>query len=195
MANGVILDDGTVLTAEQATWWLGGAEAGALYNESLTYAKYPNAAEAMPKLTEDQAESAVRGGQICFIDTFGSVKVCTDINTLVSFTVDKGREFSKNRVMRVLMQFCNDVYEHFSDYFIGKVDNNDAGRNLLKGWIVGYLNEVQANNGIRDFASEDVSVAAGNDIDSVVINIAIRPVDSVEKIYMTVAVYANTATE
>ena len=91
-----------------------------------------------------------------------------------------------------LPQFCNDVYEQFSNYYIGKVDNNEAGRNLLKGWIVGYLNEMQANNGIQNFDSEDVSVEPGNSVDSVLVNVAIQPVDSIEKIYMTVPVSANT---
>lgn len=190
--NGVILDDGTELTAQQSTWWVGGAEAGAMYYQSLTYAQYPNAIEAKPKLTGTQAATAVQSGYLCFIDTFGTVKVCTDINSLTTYTTDKGQEFSKNRVMRVLMQFCNDTYEQFSNYFIGKVDNNDTGRNLLKGWIVGYLNEMQANNGIQNFTAEDVTVSAGNSIDSVVIDVAIQPVDSIEKIYMTVTVSVNT---
>ena len=193
--NGVVLSDGTELTAGQATWWAGGAEAGALYNQSLTYAQYPNAAEAKPKLADAQAEAALKSGQLCFIDNFGAVKVCQDINSLTTFTADKGQEFSKNRVMRVLMQFCNDVYEHFSNYFIGKVDNNEVGRNLLKGWIVGYLNEMMANNGIRDFTSEDVTVEPGNSVDSVLINVAIRPVDSIEKIYMSVTVSVTVDAE
>ena len=192
--NGVKLDDGTALTAQQATWWVGGAEAGASYYQSLTYAQYPNAVEANPKLTDTQAAEAIQAGYLCFIDTFGTVKVCTDINSLTTFTVDKGQEFSKNRVMRVLMQFCNDVYEYFSNYFIGKVDNNDAGRNLLKGWIVGYLNEMQANNGIQNFDAEDVSVEPGNSIDAVLVKVEIQPVDSIEKIYMAVTVSVNTTT-
>lgn len=193
--NGVILDDGTELTAQQATWWVGGAEAGAQYNQGLTYAQYPNAAEAKPKLTDAQAEEALKKGQLCFIDNFGAVKVCQDINSLTTFTADKGQEFSKNRVMRVLMQFCNDVYEHFSNYFIGKVDNNEVGRNLLKGWIVGYLNEMMANNGIRDFTAEDVTVEPGNNVDSVLIEVRIRPVDSIEKIYMSVTVSVTVDAE
>lgn len=193
--NGIKLDDGTELTAQQATWWVGGAEAGALYYQSLTYAQYPNAVEANPKLTDTQAETAVSSGYLCFIDNFGTVKVCTDINSLTTFTVDKGQEFSKNRVMRVLMQFCNDVYEYFSNYFIGKVDNNPTGRNLLRGWIVGYLNEMQANNGIQDFAAEDVTVEAGNSVDAVLINVVLHPVDSVERIYMTVTVSVSTTAE
>lgn len=193
--NGVKLDDGTELTAQQATWWVGGAEAGALYYQSLTYAQYPNAVGANPKLTDAQAETAVQDGYLCFIDNFGTVKVCTDINSLTTFTVDKGQEFSKNRVMRVLMQFCNDVYEHFSNYYIGKVDNNDSGRNLLKAWIVEYLNGMQANNGIQNFTAEDVTVSAGDSVDAVVIDVVLQPVDSVEKIYMTVTVSVNVAAE
>lgn len=193
--NGVVLDDGTSLTPQQAVWWVAGAEAGAMYYQSLTYAEYPNAVSANPKLTEAQLAEAVQSGAICFIDNFGAAQVCTDINTLTTYTVDKGEEFHKNRVMRVMMQFCNDTYQYFATSFIGKVDNNDAGRNLLKGWIVGYLNEMQANNGIQNFTAEDVEVLPGNAVDAVLINVAIQPVDSIEKIYMTVTVSVNVETE
>ena len=186
--NGVKLADGTSLTAAQATWWVVGAEAGAQYNQSLTYALYPEAIEANPKKTNDQVEAAILAGDVVFVDDFGEVKVCTDINTFTSFSTDKGSEFSKNRVMRTVDQICNDVYEHFSKYFIGKLDNNDTGRNLMKGWIVKYLNEMQANNGIQNFDAEDVTVVQGNTLDSVLVNIAIMPVDSVEKIYATITV-------
>lgn len=193
--NGVKLADGTVFTAQQATWWLGGAEAGARYNQSLTYAQYPGASEAVPKLTDTEITEAIKVGKIVFIDNFNTVKVCTDINSLTSFTIDKGPEYSKNRVMRVLNQFCNDVYRQFSLYYIGKTDNNDNGRNLLKAWIVGYLNEMQANGGIQNFIPDDVTVSQGNAVDSVLIDVALQPVDSIEKIYMTVTVSANTETE
>lgn len=193
--NGVKLSDGTILTPQQATWWLGGAEAGALYNDSLTYAQYPDAAESYPKLSDTEITSAIQAGSIVFIDSFGTTKVCTDINTLTSFTVEKGQEYSKNRVMRVLNQFCNDVYKQFSLYYIGKTDNNDTGRNLLKAWIVGYLNEMQANSGVQNFSPDDVTVKPGNTVDSVVIDVAVQPVDSVEKIYISVAVSVNTEAE
>ena len=96
--------------------------------------------------------------------------------------------------MRVLMQFCNDIYEYFSKYYIGKVDNNDNGRSLLRKYIIGYLNEMQANNGIQNFTAEDVEVLPGDAVDSVVINANIAPVDSIERIYMTVTVTANGVT-
>ena len=186
--NGVKLSDGTSLTAQQATWWVAGAEAGAPYNKSLTFAQYPGSVEANPKKTTSELETAVTAGQLVFFDEFELVRVCTDINSLTSFTPDKGSEFSKNRVMRVLDQICNDVYAQFSKYYIGKLDNNEDGRGLMKAWIVGYLKEMQANNGIQDFDSSDVTVEQGNTLDSVVVTIAIMPVDSVEKVYTTITV-------
>ena len=195
VGNGVKLSDGTVLTPQQVTWWVGGAEAGAPYNQSLTYSRYPDAIEASPKLTDMEIEEAIQNGKLVFTDTFDAVKVCTDINTLTSFTADKQKCFSKNRVMRVLNQFCNDVYKQFSLNYIGKANNNEDGRNLLKGWIVGYLNEMQANGGVQNFESDDVEVLAGNEIDSVVVNVAIQPVDSIEKIYMTVNVSVDSDSE
>ena len=93
--------------------------------------------------------------------------------------------------MRVLMSICNDTYEYFSKTFIGSTSNNRDGRNLLRGWIVGYLNEMQANGGVQNFAADDVSVEQGNTLDAVLINVNIQPVDSIEKIYMRIAVSVN----
>ena len=189
--NGVTLADGSSLNEKQVVWWLAGAEAGALYYQSLTYAQYPTAVSANPKLTDDQTAAAIAAGQIAFVDDFGVVKVCTDINSKTTVTTTEGAEFKKNRVMRVIMQFCNDTYEHFANYFIGKVDNNADGRSLLRAWIIGYLNEMMANNGIQNFTAEDVEVLPGDEIDSVIINVAIQPTDSVEKVYLSVTVSVN----
>ena len=192
--NGVTLSDGTNLTAEQATYWVGGTEAGAKYNQSLTYAQYPGAMSAYPKLSDSEAEAAISAGKLAFIDTFGVTKVCMDINSKTSTTPKEGAEFKKNRVIRVINQFCNDLYKEFAANYIGKVDNNDRGRSLLRGWIVGYLNEMQSNNGIQNFTAEDVTVSPGNTIDSVLVTVAIQPVDAIERIYVTVTVTANAMT-
>ena len=41
---------------------------------------------------------------------------------------------------------------------------------------------------IQNFTSEDVEVLDGDSIDSIVVNVAIQPLDSMEKLYMTVSV-------
>lgn len=183
--NGVVLSDGTVLTPQQTTWWVGGAEAGANYSESLVYAQYPDAINISPRLTASEVDEALDKGQIVFFEEFGSVKVVSDINTLTTYTPDKGEAFSLNQVIRTLDTIANDIYKNFSQNYIGKIQNNAAGRDLLKAWIVGYLNEIQANGGIQNFVADDVTVGAGNALNAVVITLAIQPVAAVEKIYIT----------
>lgn len=184
--NGVVLSDGTIITTRQATWWIGGAEAGAAYNESLVYAQYPGAVDASPRLTKSEIDTALSAGQIVFFEEFGSVKVVSDINTLTEYTVDTGETFSLNQVIRTLDTIADDVYKNFSLNYIGKIQNTDDGRALLKSWIVGYLNEIQANRGIQNFTANDVAVNAGDALNAVVITLGIQPLAAVEKIYITV---------
>lgn len=186
VGNGVVLADGTHISSRQATWWAGGAEAGAAYNESLVYAQYPDAVEAEPALTPDQIDEALADGQLVFFREFDSVKVVSDINTLTAFTDEKNEVFSLNQIIRTIDTVANDIYKHFSLDVIGKTRNNESGRDLIKSWIVGYLNEIQANGGIQGFAAGDVAVEAGEAVNAVVITVAIQPVAAIEKIYITV---------
>jgi len=182
--NGITLNEGTVLTANQATWWVGGSTAGASYNESLTYGVHPDAVDVeLVDLTE-----AKREGSFTFFKEYGAIKVLSDINTFTGYTPEKGKSFSKNRVIRVLFAIANDIYRAFSLYYIGKLDNDAEGRNLLKAEIVGYINQLQGNRAVQNFSKDDVEVLPGIDVDAVVINVAVQPVDAVEKIYMTVTV-------
>lgn len=184
--SGVTLEDGTALSAAQTTWWVGGAQAGALYNQSLTYAQYPGAAAVSPLMTNAQYEQALQNGEFVLLADNGVVKIEQDINSLTTFTPDVGKVFCKNRVMRLCNTIANDLYRQFSDNFIGVVNNNQDGRVRFQSAIVGYLLDIQANGGIRDFVSEDVQVLPGNAIDAIVVNIAVTPVDAVEKIYMNI---------
>lgn len=193
VSGGVTLSDGTALTAAQCTWWVGGAEAGARYNESLTFAAYPNAVGVSQRLTNSQIAEQIADGNVVFFADDGVVKVYQDINTLVSYTPEIGEAFHKNRVMRLCNTIANDIYQQFSDSFIGVVNNNADGRMQFKSAIVGYLLDIQANQGIQNFTADDVEVLPGEDIDAILVNIAIQPVDSVEKIYMTVDVSVEVA--
>lgn len=190
VASGVTLSDGTALTPQQVTWWAGGALAGAQYNESLTYATYPNAVDVSTKLTNSQMEQAITGGQFVLFADNNVVKVVQDINSLVTYTTDITEPYHKNRVIRLLNTIANDLQTQFSDNYIGVVNNDANGRMMFKKTIVGYLLTIQQNGGIQNFDSEsDVEVLAGEDIDAIVVNIGLYVVDSVEKIYVRITVH------
>lgn len=186
--SGVTLSDGTVLTPQQTTWWVGGTTAGALYNQDLTYAQYPQAVSVSPLMTNGQYIEADQNGQFTLFADNGVVKVEYDINSLTTYTQDIGEVFHLNRTMRLCNTIANDIYRQFSDNYIGAVNNNDAGRTQFQAAIVGYLLDIQAQNGIENFSADDVQVTPGTAIDAVVVTIGIQPVGSINKIYMTIEV-------
>ena len=188
LESGVTLSSGVELTAQQATWWLGGAEAGARYNQSLTYASYPGAIACTPVMTNSQYIAAINAGQIVFFADDNEVRIETDINSLTTFTPDITNVYRKNRVMRLCNTIANDIYKQFSQNFIGVVNNNEQGRALFQAALVGYLLDIQGNQGIQNFSAEDVEVLPGTDIDAIIVNVVLQAVDSVEKIYMTLEI-------
>lgn len=184
--SGVTLADGTKLTAGQVCWWLGGAEAGASYTQSLTYAGYPGAAAA-DMMTNSQYEKAILSGQIALSSDNGRVRIEDDINTLTTLT-DEPESFKYNKTIRLISQIANDIYAQFSQSFIGLVNNNESGRERFKAAIVGYMLELQSEEAIQNFVPDDVEVLPGESLTAILVNAAIQPVGSVEKIYMTVTV-------
>lgn len=187
--NGVILSDGTVLSANQAVAWVAGATAAADVNESLTYQAYDDAVDAEPRYTNSQIEAALKNGEFVFVQSNGHAMVEQDINTLKSFSPKKGKHFSKNRVIRVLDGINQDIKRIFEKFYIGKVDNHADGRNLLRNELNNYLLMLQNVNAIQNFdAQKDVTIQAGSDSDSVYVEVNVQPVDSIEKIYMKVQV-------
>ena len=111
-----------------------------------------------------------------------------DINSLITYTEDIGKVFHKNRVVRLCNTIANSIFQQFSANFIGVVNNNAAGRARFKTAIVGLMQDIQNNQGIQNFSPDDIEVLPGQEIDAIVVNVAIQAVDSVEKIYLTVEV-------
>ena len=118
----------------------------------------------------------------------GKVKVESDINTLVSFTSKRGKEFSKNRVLRVIDGVCADVKKVFDSSFAGVENNNTDGRNRFKATVCEYMTALMEKNAIENFVSDDVTVVMGAAKDEVKVNLRIQPVDSMEKADITVRV-------
>ena len=184
----VTLADGSTLAASELTWWVGGATAGANVFDSLTYAAYPDAVSINPILTSSQQEAAINAGKFALISQFDKIQVLTDINSFTTFSVEKGKAFRKNRVIRTIFGLCNDIYRTFALYYIGAVHNDEEGRKALKAEILDLMNRYQGNRALQNVEAEDVTVLKGVDSDAVVIEIYCQPVDSIEKIYINITI-------
>lgn len=187
--NGVKLSDGTSLTASEACAWVAGATAAAKVNQSLTFSKYEDAVDANPRFTNAETEAAIVAGHIVFTPKNSYVVLEYDINSLTSFVPPKSKAWRSNRVMRVLDAFQTDVQEIFEAQYVGKINNNEDGRQLLRAAIIQYCNELQSIGAIQNFeGANDVIVNPGSEVDAVVVEAKLQPADSVNKIYIKVNV-------
>ena len=172
--------------------WVASMTAGAEVNKSLTAAVVEDGVEIINPIAEDEIEDALNRGQ--FVLSYrqdGAVCVEKDINTLHTFTVDKNYAFSKNRVVRCLDEIGNTVALVFNRNYAGKVDNNSTGRNQYKTEIISLMDTMVGLGAVQNFeGASDITVLPGEAVDAVVVDLAIQPVDSMEKLYMTVNVNA-----
>lgn len=189
LKNSVVTADGLTVDPIYLLWEIAAMEAAANVNESLTYASIPNAADVSPKYTNSEIIQALQNGELVLTASNGQVRIEQDINTLKTLTTDRSKAYKKNRVIRVLDSIANDLETNFEGNYIGKVNNDADGRNLLKAATISYLNTLQGLGAIQNFDSQnDIEVLPGKDVESVLINLAVQPVDSIEKIYMKVQV-------
>lgn len=166
--------------------------AGANVNESNTARVVEAAVSITNPIAEEDIEDALKVGK--FLLSYrqdGAVCVEKDINSLHSFTVDKNYAFSKNRVVRCLDEIGNTTALVFNRNYCGKVDNNAIGRNLYKTELISMMDQLQTLGAVQNFeGTSDITVLPGTDVDSVVVDMLVQPVDSMEKLYMTVNVDA-----
>lgn len=170
--------------------WVTGATAGAELNESNTHKTVQDAIEIINEYSNQQIIDKLQEG--CFVISRtrkGTILVEKDINTLHTFTQKRTYDFSKNRVMRVLDEMGNTCMDTWDESYCGKLDNDATGRAVYKADLVSYGNTLQGIKAITNFeGADDIEVLMGNDVDSVVVNWPVQPVDSMEKLYMTFTV-------
>ena len=187
--NGVVLTDGTVLTGDKAVAWVTGATAGAEVNESLTNTAYDGAVDVDVKYTRGQYEQAMQAGEFVFYPDGGKARVLSDLNSRTSFGGGISEDWTSNRVVRVMDGWANDVARTFSQSYLGTQTNSETGRALFKADLVALGKEYEGIDAISGFAPDDVTVLQGDGKRDVSVACALTPNDSMEKLYMTVAVH------
>lgn len=176
-------------TAADLVYWVAGAEAGCAINQSITNLTYDGEYEITKKYTQAELAEAIDAGEFVFHKVGSVHKVLTDINSLVSVTEAKGDDFKNNQTVRVINQIGNDVAALFNGSYLGKVQNDEAGRASFWGALVGYFNDLLQLRAIQNFdANTDVVVEAGQTPDAVLVTTQITPVSCMEKLYMVVYV-------
>lgn len=172
------------------TAWVAGVSAGAEINQSNTYRVIENAQSIINQLDTGAIEEKLNKGYFVISRrTDGTIVAEQDINTLTAPGVGKNSVFRKNRVIRTLDKIANGITNMFEASYIGVISNNAEGRDLFKQDITVFLRDLAAIGAIDDFAgADDIEVSAGTSPDSVMVSLAVCPVDAMEKLYITVEV-------
>ncbi len=187
--NGYVLNTGEVIDVPTATARFAGMSASADAATALTYKDIDDAIDSKPRLNNDETVNALTAGEIVFTTrSHNRVVIEQDLDTLTKFNADKPKSFSKNKIIRVLDEICINTQQVFESSFLGRVPNNDNGRGLFKADRTSYLEKLQSQNIIQNFEPGDLEILPGNDSDAVVMNLAVQPVDAMEKLYVTITV-------
>lgn len=190
--EGVISIKNETLDADEpdsaAVWWLTGASASCLVNRSNTNKNYDGEFTFFVDYKQSELVTAMKDGYFMFHKVGDEIHVLDDINSFTSVTVDKNIDFNSNQVIRVLDQIANDIAVLFNTQYIGKVQNNNAGRISFWKDIVFYHQQLEQIQAIENFVAEDVIVEKGIDKKSVVVTNPVTPVNCMTKLYMTVIV-------
>lgn len=183
---------GTEAVSQEATiCYIAGISAGATITTSNTFHLIPYATSYEPLLSiEDEDAALTQGRMLLSMRKDRSIVVLKDINTLTTFDDEEhSYVFSKNRVVRTLDEIETQITIMYENSFIGKVNNDENGRGLFRAAISSYMANLVAQGAIINFnASTDLIVAAGPDIESVIVELSVQTVDSMEKLYMTISV-------
>ncbi len=167
-------------------YWVAGASAGCALNKSLTNTAYDGELTVNTEYTLTQLESAIKSGKFIFNDVHGVPRVLEDINSLVTYTKDKGKLFRLNQTVRAGDNLSDAIRYLYSTQYSGAVANDEDGRTSLWNDICKLIQAAVAEGIFTDFSTEAVTVTAGNDVDTTVVQIApLAVAHTMAKLYLT----------
>lgn len=165
-------------------YWVAGATAGAEINQSITNKTYDGEYSFNAKYSNSELKEAIQDGQFLLFEDAGECKVLKDINTFTDFSTDKNSDFSNNQIIRVIDSTANDIARIFNDYYLGKMQNDNLGRDIFKSELINYFRTLQAIRAIDNFDPDDIFVQKGTEKGDVVVDVQIEPIASMDKLYM-----------
>lgn len=190
--EGVIVVDTAVavegVPAHYGIFWTAGSEAGCEINKTNTNKKYDGELKFKTDYTKTELENAIKSGKFVFHKVGDDVRVLVDINSLIEYDMEKSADFSDNKVIRILDQIGNDVALEFNTNFLGKIPNDAAGRVSFWNALDNYAKKLQNLRAIQEWDNALLKISEGETKTSVVVDMVVNVVGTMEKLYMTVRV-------
>ncbi|MER1958799.1 MAG: phage tail sheath C-terminal domain-containing protein [Solibacillus sp.] len=173
-----------------AVYWATGVQAGVAVNKSNTNKTYTgeHTLDMTETKTQSQLTALLKAGKYVFHRVGEDINVLEDVNTFVSFTVDKNEDFSMNQVIRVLDQIAIDTAQLFNSRYLGKVPNDQDGRISLWSDIGAHRLELQRIRAIQNYNKDELTVEQGQSKKAVVVSEIVTPTIAMSQLYITTEV-------
>lgn len=172
----------------EGIYWVAGAIAGCAENASCTNMTYDGELTIPTKYTRIELETQIKKGVFMFHDVEGETRVLVDINSLTTFTDEKNDSFSSNQVIRVADGCAMDAARIFNNKYLGKIQNDAAGRTSFWNDVLTNRREREVIRAIDLYDSGLLKVVQGEKRNSVVVTEVIVPISTMEKLYMTTVI-------
>jgi len=169
-------------------YWVTGAQCGCEISKSVQNKKYDGSFSVDTAYTQTQLIACISNGEFVLHNNNNEVRVLEDINSMVTTSDTEGDDFKNNQTIRVIDQIGNDIAVLFNTKYLGVVPNDAAGRISLWSDIVAHHRQLAQIQAIEDFSDSDVTVEQGNGKKAVVVTDAVRVVNAMSQLYMTVTV-------
>ena len=167
-----------------AASYVAGAEAKATELESLTYAIVEGATGIVSPKPNELAEKAIKDGEMFFSMNGENVVIEYDINSLVTFTEEKTKDYHKNKIIRGHKAFIQSLYETFVP---GKFRNTEDDWNVMESLGKSLLNDFEERGAIVNVQDNDfVLDRTRSNGDSTYITVGLQAVDATDKYYFNI---------
>lgn len=166
-------------------YWVTGVEAGLDVSETADAMIYDGEYSINTNYTQAKLIEFKNTGKFVFHRTGDDVRVLEDINTLVTFTDEKGKIFSDNKTMRIVDFWATQISGLFNTKYLGKVPNDEAGRSALWSDVVQLGKDLQQKRAIENFNDEDVQIARGDDKNAVILSAKLYITGTMNYLFVT----------
>ncbi len=169
-------------------YWVVGISASCPVNKSNLNKKYNGEFSINCDFTQSVLSQGSLAGEFILHKVYDDICVLSDINSLVTETLEKGAIFKENQSIRVMDQIANDLAVLFNTKYLGVVPNDKSGRVSLWSDIVSYHRKLEEIRAIEDFDDSLVTVTQGESKKAVVVNNQVNIVNVMGQLYMSIIV-------
>lgn len=151
----------------------------------------------------DDPNERIDAGELILVFDGEKYKIGRGVNSLVTFTTDKGEDFSKIKIMEGVDLYQDDIRDTFEESYVGKVRNDYDAKQMFVAAIRAYQKSLQPDvldqsndntaaidveeqrlyiesKGIDTSAMDDTAVAKYNTGSKVFITSSVKFVDAME---------------